>query len=222
VIPKTHHQNFSLQFEVYLLESKLGLSSTMDMIQAVFPLSPSFDSSRITSNWRLKIWWWVQIINFFAKALKSLDFRSPIFLVKIYKKFTKKWAVNTSEKSFREIRTSDRKVIEFLHRFAQLINILSFWFVFRARFAKHNSFEISGLGSNPDKKTQFKIFQFSISESTLRKKWKIYRERVLSGFVDHFRIQCGVNNYYFGIYFDAFCVFFSCWCIDGFRKNIMR
>jgi hypothetical protein len=48
--PKDPLPNFSLQLEVNLLESKLGLRSTMAMIYAVFPLVSSFDSSRFTSN----------------------------------------------------------------------------------------------------------------------------------------------------------------------------
>ncbi len=47
---RTFCQNFSLQLEVNLLESKLESRGTMAMIYAVFPLSPSFDSSRFTSN----------------------------------------------------------------------------------------------------------------------------------------------------------------------------
>ncbi len=51
---------------------------------AIDPLCPSFDPSRFTSNWRLKFLWWVfGTINhqFFAKGLKSLDFRPAYYIL---------------------------------------------------------------------------------------------------------------------------------------------
>ncbi len=78
--PKSHHQKFSLQFEVYLLESKLGLrGNTAWIIDIVFP-SPSFEPSRFTSNWRLSFWWWIlepQIINYLQRVWNPLTFTRP-------------------------------------------------------------------------------------------------------------------------------------------------
>ncbi len=66
-----HHQNFSLQFEVNLLGSKLGWSYLL-------LLNLSFDPSRFTSNWRLKFWWLSQIINFLLRVENPLTFDRPM------------------------------------------------------------------------------------------------------------------------------------------------
>ncbi len=59
--PKTHHQNLCFKFEVKLLESRKALRSTMAVNYAVFPLGPSFDSSRFTPNLKQRFWWWVHL-----------------------------------------------------------------------------------------------------------------------------------------------------------------
>jgi hypothetical protein len=85
VVSRIHHQNFSFQFEANLLEQKLGLRSTMAMIYTVCSLlNPIFDSSRFTSNLKLKFWSWVLGTKndpFFSEGLKSVD--SPILVAGI-------------------------------------------------------------------------------------------------------------------------------------------
>ncbi len=59
---------------------KTRAENTMAMIYTVFFLDPSFDSTRFTSNLKLKFWWLVLGITnhqFFAEALKSIDFTWP-------------------------------------------------------------------------------------------------------------------------------------------------
>ncbi len=80
VVPRTRDQNFSLQFEVNLLESNLGLKRNTAFIRDNFVLNHSLDSSSFTSNWRLKFWSRVLGTTnhkFFPKGLKFVDFAPP-------------------------------------------------------------------------------------------------------------------------------------------------